>query len=76
MQLFKYQLRLKIMMEGEDYIETGGRVNLFREELHREREDSRLINSLVSFIVASSEVTMKLSQEEEDCVENARKTVA
>ena len=62
------------MMEGEDYIETGGRVNLFREELHRERENSRLINSLVSFFVASSEVTMKLSQEEEDCVENARKT--
>ena len=64
------------MMEGEDYIETGGRVNLFREELHRERENSRLINSLVSFFVASSEVTMKLSQEEEDCVENARKSVA
>jgi len=76
LQLFKCQLLPKTMMEGEDYIEAGGRVNLFREELPREKEDSGLINSLVSFIVASSEVPRELSQEEEDCVENARKTVA
>eukprot|EP00090_Calanus_glacialis_P001547 TRINITY_DN11122_c0_g1_i1.p1 TRINITY_DN11122_c0_g1~~TRINITY_DN11122_c0_g1_i1.p1 ORF type:complete len:1921 (+),score=712.97 TRINITY_DN11122_c0_g1_i1:73-5835(+) len=76
LQLFKCQLLPKTMMEGEDYIEAGGRVDLFREELPREKEDSGLINSLVSFIVASSEVPRELSQEEEDCVENARKTVA
>merc|ERR1719158_2674850 len=76
LQLFKCQLLPKTMMEGEDYIEAGGRVDLFREELPREKEDSGLINSLVSFIVASSEVPRELSQEEEECVENARKTVA
>jgi len=76
LQLFKCQLLPKTMMEGEDYIEAGGRVDLFREELPREKEDSGLINSLVSFIVASSEVPRELSQEEEEFVENARKTVA
>merc|ERR1719430_420442 len=76
LQLFKCQLLPKTMMEGEDYIEAGGRVDLFREELPREKEDSGLINSLVSFIVASSEVPRELSQEEEEFVENDRKTVA
>ena len=45
-------------MEAEDYIETGGKVELFRESLPREKEDAGLINSLVSFIVASSEVSL------------------
>jgi len=76
LQLFKCQLLPKSMMDAEDYIEAGGRVDLFREELPREKEDSGLINSLVSFIVASSEVPRELSQEEEEYVENARKTVA
>jgi len=76
LQLFKCQLLPKTMMEAEDYIETGGRVDLFREELPREKEESGLINSLVSFIVASSEVPRELTLEEEECVENARKTVA
>jgi len=76
LQLFKCQLLPKSMMEAEDYIEAGGRVDLFREEIPREKEDSGLINSLVSFIVASSEVPRELSQEEEECVNNAKKTVA
>ena len=76
LQLFKCQLLPKTMMEAEDYIEAGGRVDLYRESLPREKEDSGLINSLVSFIVASSEAPRELSQEEEECVENAMKTVA
>ena len=69
-KLFKCQL-LPTMMEGGDYVETGGRVYLFRDELPRETE-----NSLVSFIVASSEVPREFNQEEENHLENARKTVA
>ena len=36
---------------------------MYREQLPSEKEDSGLINSLVSFIVASSEVPRELSQE-------------
>ena len=39
------------------------RVSLYREELPREKADSGLINSLVSFIVASSEAPRSLSKE-------------
>jgi hypothetical protein len=39
------------------------RIWLYREELPREKADSGLINSLVSFIVASSEAPRSLSKE-------------
>ena len=39
------------------------RVCLFREDIPREKADSGLINSLVSFIVASSEAPRTLSRE-------------
>jgi hypothetical protein len=39
------------------------RISLYREELPREKADSGLINSLVSFIVASSEAPRSLSKE-------------
>ena len=63
-------------METEDFIEPSGKVNLFREELPAEKEDSGLINSLVSFIVASSEMPRELSSEEREYVNNAKKTIA
>ena len=39
------------------------RVSLYREDIPREKVDSGLINSLVSFIVASSEAPRSLSKE-------------
>ena len=44
-------------------LSTLYRVSLYREELPREKADSGLINSLVSFIVASSEAPRSLSKE-------------
>ena len=49
---------------------TGGKVELYREALPSEMEDRGLINSLVSFIVASSEVPL-----EEELVAKAVATV-
>ena len=63
------------MMEAEDFIELSGKVNLFREDLPVEKEDSALINSLVSFIVASSEMPKELSEEEVEFVNNSKKTI-
>ena len=63
-------------MEAEDFIEPSGNISLYREELPAEKEDSGLINSLVSFIVASSEIPRELSQEEVDYINNAKKTIA
>ena len=76
LQLFKCQLLPKTMMEAEDFLEASGTVSLYREELPAEKEDSGLINSLVSFIVASSEMPRELSSEEVECVNNAKKTIA
>merc|ERR1719334_397681 len=76
LQLFQCRLLPQSLMEAEDYIENGGKVELFRESLPREKEDSGLINSLVSFIVASSELPRELSLEEEEMVTKARATVA
>ena len=61
LQLFKCQLLPDTMMEAEDFLEPSGVVSLVREELPVEKEDSGLINSLVSFIVASSEMPRELS---------------
>ena len=63
-------------MEAEDFLEPSGVVSLVREELPVEKEDSGLINSLVSFIVASSEMPRELSSEEMECVTNAKRTIA
>ena len=76
LQLFKCQLLPVAMMEAEDFIESSGNISLYREELPAEKEDSGLINSLVSFIVASSEIPRELSQEEVDYINNAKKTIA
>jgi len=76
LHMFKCQLLPTSLMESEDYIEASGRVSLYREDIPREKADSGLINSLVSFIVASSEVPRALSKEEEEHVELAKKTVA
>lgn len=62
-------------MKAEDYIESSGSINLFREKLPREKEDSGLINSLVSFIVTSSEAPHSLTAEEEEHVDMAKKTI-
>ena len=67
--MFKCQLLPKSLMGAEDYVESSGRVSLYREKLPREKEDSGLINSLVSFIVASSEAPRSLTPEEEEYVE-------
>merc|ERR1719192_1433460 len=75
LQLFQCRLLPKSLMEAEDYIENGGKVELFREAIPREKEDAGLINSLVSFIVASSELPRELSLEEEELVAKARATV-
>ena len=74
--LFKCQLLPQDMMEAEDYIEDSGKVSLLREDMSSEKEDNGLINSLVSFIVASSEIPKELSTEEMTYVDNAKKTVA
>jgi len=76
LQMFRCQLLPKSLMEAEDYIESSGRVSLYREDIPREKADTGLINSLVSFIVMSSEAPRSLSTEEEDAVETARQTVA
>ena len=76
LQLFRCRLLPQALMEGEDYIEAGGKVDLYREAIPREKEDAGLINSLVSFIVASSELPRELSEEEEELVALARATVA
>ena len=76
LQLFKCQLLPDSMMMSEDFIEPSGSVSLFREELPVEKEDSGLINSLVSFIVASSEMPRELTQEEREYVIIAKKTIA
>ncbi len=73
--LFKCQLLPQEMMEAEDYIEDSGKVSLVREDMSSEKEDNGLINSLVSFIVASSEIPKELSPEEITYVDNAKKTV-
>ena len=73
--LFKCQLLPQDMMEAEDYIEDSGKVSLVREDMSSEKEDNGLINSLVSFIVASSEIPKELSPEEITYVDNAKKTV-
>ena len=70
--LFQDRLLPQSLMEGE----TGGKVELYREALPREKEDRGLINSLVSFIVASSELPLELSPEEEELVAKAVATVA
>jgi len=75
LQLFQCRLLPKSLMEAEDYIENGGKVELFREAIPREKEDAGLINSLVSFIVASSEMPRELSMEEEELVAKAAATV-
>merc|ERR1719239_1212839 len=75
LQLFQCRLLPKSLMEAEDYIENGGKVELFREAIPREKEDAGLINSLVSFIVASSEMPRELSLEEEELVAKAAATV-
>ena len=33
-------------MEGKEYIESGGKVDLYKEALSREKEDGRLTESL------------------------------
>ena len=75
LQLFQCRLLPKSLVEAEDYIENGGKVELFREAIPREKEDAGLINSLVSFIVASSEMPRELSMEEEELVAKAAATV-
>jgi hypothetical protein len=47
----------------KEYLGCVYRIWLYREELPREKADSGLINSLVSFIVASSEAPRSLSKE-------------
>ena len=49
---------------------------IVRDELPVEKEDSGLINSLVSFIVASSEMPRELSDEEQEYVNKAKKTIS
>ena len=34
------------LMEGKEYIESGGKVDLYKEALPREKEDGRLTESL------------------------------
>ena len=75
LQLFKCQLLPDSMMQSEDFIDPSGVVSLYREDLPAEKEDSGLINSLVSFIVASSEMPRELTQEERDHVNIAKKTI-
>ena len=48
---------------GNPNVFVLSRISLYREELPREKVDSGLINSLVSFIVASSEAPRSLSKE-------------
>merc|ERR1719158_2802358 len=76
LQLFNCKLLPQELMESEDFLEPGGKVELYRESLPREKEDGGLINSLVSFIVASSEVPRELSKEEEDLVSIGKQTIA
>jgi len=76
LQLFRCQLLPETMMETEDFIEPTGKVSLYRDELPVEKEDSGLINSLVSFIVASSEMPRELSDEEQEYVNKAKKTIS
>ena len=69
--LFQDRLLPQSLMEGK----TGGKVELYRLALPSEKEDRGLINSLVSFIVASSEVPLELSLEEQELVAKAVATV-
>ena len=75
LQLFRCQLLPQHMMESEDFTDPAGKVQLYREELPREKEEAGFMNSLVSFIVASSEQPRELSEEEEKFVAAARQTV-
>ena len=46
LQLFQARLLPQSLMEGKDYIESGGKVDLYKEALPRDKEDGRLTESL------------------------------
>ena len=66
LQLFKCQLLPKSLMESEDYIESSGRVRIFREDNPVTKVEPGFLNSFVSFISMSSETQQKTRTPEEE----------
>ncbi len=66
LQLFKCKLLPPAMMEAEDFLDSKGKVQLFREEKPSAKTETGLLNSFVSFISMSSEAQQRMRTPEED----------
>ena len=77
LRLFKCQLLPKSMMEAEDYIESAGRVKLFREESQTAKVETGFLNSFMSFVSmsADSSAQRQRTPEEEDFAKMAAKCI-
>jgi len=59
LQLYRAKLLPKSMVEVEDFVETGGKISILREESTTTRSDTGVLNSLVSYFSLSESAAAK-----------------
>ena len=77
LQLFKCQLLPKTMMEGDDFLLTQGRVQLYREDTQSaaSKQDTGFLNSFMSFVSMGSDQQKERTPEEEESAKMAQKCI-
>ncbi len=78
LQLFKCRLLPKTMMVAEDFLESSGQIELYREEKRTAKVEPGLLNSFVSFISMSTAAEAQQrarTPEEEEAAEAAARCV-